>query len=137
MDFAHDGGGLAKGGTVTLYVDGTKWGEGRVDRTEPILFSIDETCDVGFEAGSPVTYDYGRSATKFSGEVNWVEITLGKDAVRPYDQGRGPRARRDGAAIEAAFAHLPPEGARVISSRKESAESRLAGGEGDLKIPTK
>ncbi len=98
IDFAHDGGGLAKGATVTLYVDGTKCGEGRVDRTEPILFSIDETCDVGFEAGSPVTYDYGRSATKFSGEVNWVEITLGKDAVdhmiKAEDRGRVAMARQ-------------------------------------------
>ena len=81
MEFAYDGGGLAKGGTVTLYVDGKKAGEGRVDQTEPIVFSADETCDVGNEFGSPVTYDYPASGTKFSGEVNWVEIDLGKDAV--------------------------------------------------------
>ena len=60
MEFAYDGGGLAKGGTATLYVDGKKFGEGRVEKTEPMVFSADETCDVGFGAGSPVTYDYGR-----------------------------------------------------------------------------
>jgi hypothetical protein len=38
---------------VTLYVDGARAGEGRVDQTEPMIFSADETCDVGFEAGSP------------------------------------------------------------------------------------
>ena len=80
MEFAYDGGGLAKGGTVALYVDGQKAGEGRVDRTEPIVFSADETCDVGFEAGSPVTYDYPTEGGKFSGDVNWVQIDVGEDA---------------------------------------------------------
>jgi arylsulfatase A-like enzyme len=79
MEFAYDGGGLAKGGNVTLYLDGRKCGEGRVERTEPMIFSADETCDVGFQAGSPVTRDHGH--TRFSGEVNWVEIDLGNDAV--------------------------------------------------------
>ena len=81
MEFAYDGGGLAKGGTVTLYLDGKKCGEGRVERTEPMVFSADETCDVGFGAGSPVTYDYGTHDNEFSGEVNWVEIDIGKDAI--------------------------------------------------------
>ena len=81
MEFAYDGGGLAKGGTASLYVDGKKCGEGRVEKTEPIVFSADETCDVGFGAGSPVTYDYGIHDNEFTGEVNWVEIDIGKDAV--------------------------------------------------------
>ena len=80
MEFEYDGGGLAKGGVVTLYVDGNKAGEGRVDRTEPFVFSADETCDVGNDFGSAVTSDYPASK-KFSGEVNWVEIDLGKDSV--------------------------------------------------------
>ena len=79
MEFAYDGGGLAKGGTVTLFVDGKKAGQGRVEHTEPMVFSADETCDLGNDFGSPVTADYPR--TKFSGEVKWVEIDLGKDAV--------------------------------------------------------
>ncbi len=65
---------------MTLYLDGKKAGEGRVDQTEPMVFSADETCDVGDEFGSPVTYDYPADKT-FSGEVNWVELDLGKDAV--------------------------------------------------------
>ncbi len=80
MEFAYDGGGLAKGGTVTLYVDGQRAGEGRVEQTEPMVFSADETCDVGFEAGSPVTDDYPSGGGTFSGEVNWVEIAVDKDA---------------------------------------------------------
>ncbi len=47
MEFAYDGGGLGKGGTVTLYLDGVKVGEGRVDATVPVIFSADETIDVG------------------------------------------------------------------------------------------
>jgi arylsulfatase A-like enzyme len=81
MEFKYDGGGLAKGGTVTLFVDGKKVGEGRVEQTEPIIFSADETFDVGFQAGSPSSTDYGPRGNRFSGEVNWVEIDIGKDAV--------------------------------------------------------
>ncbi|MGA9733806.1 MAG: sulfatase/phosphatase domain-containing protein, partial [Candidatus Acidiferrales bacterium] len=81
MEFKYDGGGLAKGGTVTLFVDGKKVGEGRVEQTEPMVFSADETCDVGFQAGSPSSPDYGPRGNRFTGEVNWVEIDIGKDAV--------------------------------------------------------
>ena len=41
MEFAYDGGGLAKGGTISLYVDGAKTGEGRVDATQPMIFSAE------------------------------------------------------------------------------------------------
>ena len=47
MEFAYDGGGLGKGGDVTLFVDGTEVGEGRVEATVPMVFSADETTDVG------------------------------------------------------------------------------------------
>ena len=47
VEFAYDGGGLGKGGAVTLYVDGDLVGEGRVEGTVPMLFSADETTDVG------------------------------------------------------------------------------------------
>ena len=80
MEFKYDGGGLAKGGAVTLFIDGKNAGGGRVGQTEPMVFSADETCDVGNDFGAPVTYDYPVDR-KFSGEVNWVEFDLGKDAV--------------------------------------------------------
>ena len=79
MEFKYDGGGLAKGGGVTLYVDGKAVGQGRVERTVPMAFSADETCDVGKETGSPVSPDYGPTGNEFSGEVNWVQIDLEKD----------------------------------------------------------
>jgi arylsulfatase A-like enzyme len=79
MEFKYDGGGLAKGGGVTLYIDGKSVGQGRVEQTVPMAFSADETCDVGMEGGSPVSPDYGPSGNEFSGEVNWVQIDLEKD----------------------------------------------------------
>ena len=74
MEFAYDGGGIAKGGKVSLYVDGKKAGQGRIEQTEPFAFG-EESLDVGHEAGSPVTTDYGRNGgSEFSGQVNWVEF---------------------------------------------------------------
>ena len=78
MEFAYDGGGLAKGGTVTLYVDGQATGSGRVERTVPLMFSTDETCDVGDEFGSPVSPDYGTSGNAFNGTIDWVQMDLEK-----------------------------------------------------------
>ena len=80
MEFAYDGGGLAKGGTVTLYVDGEKAGEGRVAGTVPMVFSADETCDVGSDSGTPVTDDLEGGETKFSGRVRWVQIDIDEAA---------------------------------------------------------
>jgi arylsulfatase len=79
MEFAYDGGGLGKGGTVSLYVDGAKSGEGHVDATAAMIFSADDTCDVGSEGGALVTEDYPKP-NNFNGIVNWVEIDIGQDA---------------------------------------------------------
>jgi arylsulfatase A-like enzyme len=79
MEFAYDGGGLAKGGGVSLYVDGKKDGEGRVERTVPMLFGTD-TCDVGKDAGSPVSPDYTATDSKFNGTVNWVQMDIDEKA---------------------------------------------------------
>ena len=59
MEFAYDGGGLGKGGDVTLYVDGDKVGEGRVEHTVPMVFSADETLDLGRDSATPVSDDHG------------------------------------------------------------------------------
>jgi arylsulfatase len=97
MEFAYDGGGLAKGGDVTLYVDGKKDGHGRVDITVPMTFSFDETCDIGKETGSAVSPDYGDRGNEFSGEVNWVQIDLESDdhdhLISPEERFRVVMAR--------------------------------------------
>jgi arylsulfatase len=79
MEFAYDGGGLAKGGTATLYVDGAKVGEGRVDATVPMIYSADETCDIGQDTGSSVSDDYTPSDSRFTGRVHWVQLDAGTD----------------------------------------------------------
>jgi arylsulfatase A-like enzyme len=79
MEFDYDGPGLGKGGTVTLYLDGDKIGEGKVAGTAPAVFSADDTCDVGQENGALVAEDYPVPNT-FTGEVNWVEIDIGEAA---------------------------------------------------------
>jgi arylsulfatase A-like enzyme len=90
MEFAYDGGGLAKGGDVTLYYDGRPVGKGRVEITQPMAFSADEACDVGADTGSPASPDYGASGNKFIGEIKWVQIDIGEDGhdhlIRPEDR---------------------------------------------------
>jgi hypothetical protein len=81
IEFAYDGGGLAKGGTVTLYTDGQQVGEGRVEMTEPFGFSFDETFDVGMDAASPVSPDYGPRGNAFNGQVNWLECDADQAAL--------------------------------------------------------
>jgi arylsulfatase len=76
MEFTYDGGGLGKGGTATLYLDGAKIGEGRVDATVPMVFSADETTDIGTDSGTPVTDDLGPRGSNFNGRVRWVQIDL-------------------------------------------------------------
>jgi len=92
MEFAYDGGGLAKGGTVTLYVDGNQVGDGRVEGTVPMVFSADETADVGSDTASPVSDDYTGETSRFSGTVNWVEIDIG-DAAEDLDHLITPEER--------------------------------------------
>jgi arylsulfatase A-like enzyme len=79
MEFKYDGGGLAKGGDVTLYYDGKAVGKGRVDKTQPMGYSADEACDVGADSGSPASPDYGSSGNTFNGQIAWVQIEIGSD----------------------------------------------------------
>jgi arylsulfatase A-like enzyme len=79
MELAYDGGGLAKGGDVTIYVDGKQVGAGRVNATVPMVYSGDETCDVGSDIGSSVSDDYTPETSAFTGTVNWVQLDAGDD----------------------------------------------------------
>ena len=76
VEFTYDGGGLGKGGDVSLFVDGEKVGEGRVDGTVPMLFSADETTDLGSDTATPVSDDYTSHESTFSGRVRWVQIDI-------------------------------------------------------------
>ena len=78
MEFKYDGGGLAKGGNVTLYYDGTKTGEGHVDATIPMVAT--EESNVGRDIGTNVTPDYTTETSQFNGKIKWVRIDLGTDS---------------------------------------------------------
>jgi arylsulfatase A-like enzyme len=92
MEFAYDGGGLGKGGAVSLYVDGEKVGEGRVEATVPLVFSADETADVGSDTATPVSDDYGPGDSEFSGSVRWVQLDI-DEAAEDVDHLIGPEER--------------------------------------------
>jgi hypothetical protein len=94
MEFAYDGGGPAEGGGVTLHLDGEQVAEGRVDGTVRMIFSADETTDVGQDTGT----------------IEWVQIDIDA-AADDEDHLIGPRgtaADRDGAAIATAAVQPAP-----------------------------
>jgi arylsulfatase A-like enzyme len=100
MEFAYDGGGLGKGGTASLYVDGKKVGEGKIAATAAMIFSCDDGCDVGVDTGSPVSPDYGSRGNEFSGRVKGVLLAVAEDAknvdhlVSPEEAVRVAMARQ-------------------------------------------
>jgi arylsulfatase len=97
MEFDYDGGGLAKGGTVSLFVDGEKSGEGRVGMTMALLFSGDETLDVGSDTATPVSDD---CRSPFNGKVRWIRIDIDEAAedndhlITPEERLRVAMARQ-------------------------------------------
>jgi len=85
FDFAYDGGGMGKGGTGALLVNGQKVAEGRIERTQPMIFSGDETADVGIDLGTPVVEAIGAEArSRFTGHIPKVTIEV-RDANAKAD----------------------------------------------------
>ena len=84
FDFKYDGGGIGKGGSGTISVDGKQVTQGRIDRTTPLRFSIDETFDVGEDTGTPVSMDYD-VPFKFTGQIEKVVINLGETKLSDVD----------------------------------------------------
>ena len=80
MEFGYDGGGLGKGGDVALFVDGEPAGSGRVGATVPMIFSADETTDLGEDTGTSVSDDYAPHHSSFNGKVQWVQIDIAEAA---------------------------------------------------------
>ena len=78
LDFKYDGGGLGKGGIATLSVNDKQVAEGRIDRTQPNLYSADETADVGLDNQTPVAEDIGigRDETRFTGTIKKIIIEV-------------------------------------------------------------
>ncbi len=95
LEFAYDGGGLAKGGLATIYVNDKKMAEGRIERTQPMSFSIDDAADVGVDEGTPVTEEYKSADSKFTGKI----LKVGVDVK---EMGAGVKAEAAKANAEAA-----------------------------------
>jgi arylsulfatase len=92
MEFDYDGGGLGKGGDVTLYLDGEAVAKGRVENTIPMLFSIDDTADIGEDSGTTVGDDYSSQTSRFTGTISWVQIDIDA-AAADEDHFVGPEER--------------------------------------------
>jgi arylsulfatase len=77
FQFDYDGGGPAKGGKGTLFVNGEKVAEGRIERTQPGIFSADETADIGIDLGTPVVEAIGAEAkSRFTGRIPKVTVEV-------------------------------------------------------------
>jgi arylsulfatase len=95
FEFAYDGGGMAKGGKGTLFVNDRKVAEGRIEKTQPLIFSADETADVGVDMGTPVVEAIGSERkSRFTGRIPKVVIEV-KDASPAAD-----------AAVESALSNI-------------------------------
>jgi arylsulfatase A-like enzyme len=76
LNFDYDGGGLGKGGTATILVNGQQVASGRIERTQPIVFSADETAGVGVDTATSVTNDYKEFDNAFTGKILKVVVDV-------------------------------------------------------------
>jgi arylsulfatase len=75
MDFKYDGGGMGKGGSITLLANGRKVAEGRVEKTAGVKYSLYEGQDIGQDSGSPVDFSYVPPFV-FTGQLHKVTVEL-------------------------------------------------------------
>ena len=89
VSFAYEGGGIGKGATATLFVDGTQVAQGPIPRTIPLRFSLDETFDVGEDTGTPVVEDYAaKMPFAFTGTLKKFVVVLDPDKLTPEERQR-------------------------------------------------
>lgn len=92
FDFSYDGNGLGKGGLGSLYVNGEKVAEGRIEHTQPMIFSADETADVGIDLGTPVVEAIGsESRSRFTGRIS--KVTVEVKPIREADRREEDKGR--------------------------------------------
>jgi arylsulfatase A-like enzyme len=102
LGFKYDGGGIGKGATGTLFVDGKQVAQGQIARTVPIRFSLDETFDVGEDTGTPVVEDYvDKMPYRFSGTLKKFVVVLEPEKLTEEERRRLLREEAQaGAAIQ-------------------------------------
>jgi arylsulfatase len=94
FEFAYDGGGLGKGGTGTLFVNGKQVAQGPIERTQAMMFSADEGADVGEDGETPVIEDYGVPAPyRFTGKIG--KITIDLKEMKKADKEKADMARKE------------------------------------------
>ena len=93
MNFDYDGGGVGKGGTASILVNGEQVASGRIERTQMAIFSADETAGIGMDDATPVTKDYKERDNAFTGRI--LKVTLD---VKPI--GAAVKAEEDAAKGE-------------------------------------
>jgi len=76
VNFDYDGGGLAKGGLFSILVNGKLAAKGRIERTQPYIFSADETAGVGIDDATTVTKDYKKFDNAFTGKILKIVLDL-------------------------------------------------------------
>jgi arylsulfatase len=100
MEFTYAGGGLGKGGKVTLFTDGKKVGEGDIGMTLAMVYSADDGLDVGKDGGAPVSEDYGPHGNGFNGQIKGIQLAIADAAesvdhlIKPEDAIRIAMARQ-------------------------------------------
>lgn len=93
VDFKYDGGGIGRGGKVTLSANGRTVAEGRLERTIPAQMSLGEGLDIGMDVGSPVDFTYDLPFI-FTGKIAQVRFKLGKtDIGQPKAAGAAAHRR--------------------------------------------
>ena len=95
VNFDYDGSGVGKGGLATILVNGQQVATGRIERTQGMIFSADETAGVGVDDATPVTTDYKERDNAFTGKI--LKVTV---HVNPI--GASLKAQADSALYEAA-----------------------------------
>jgi arylsulfatase len=101
FDFKYDGPGMGKSGVGMLSVDGKQVAQGKIERTIPTRFSLDETMDIGEDTGTPVVEDYANKMPfKFTGVLKKVVIELGKSGLTVSDEKELEEVRKLAATRE-------------------------------------
>jgi arylsulfatase len=77
VEFVYEGGGAGRGGVATIFLNDQQVAEGRIERTQPAIFSADEGADVGVDEGTPVSEDYPANRP-FTGTIRTVTVRVGE-----------------------------------------------------------
>jgi arylsulfatase len=92
LDFAYDGGGMGKGGTAAILINGKKVASTRIERTQGYIFSADETAGVGIDEATPVSTDYEEGDNTFTGKI--LKVVVDVEPVTPTQAAEDGNAQR-------------------------------------------